>query len=87
MSNYYNGAGLAFIETSGITAEYLRYIPEFYYDMHTGYADESFPAGKNVWGFDATFLSLGTVEVRDSVGTYVGDYLAWCRAVMFLLSI
>lgn len=77
LSNYYNAAGLAFIETPAITAEYLGYVPGLYYDMHTMYVAGSFPTGKNVWGFDATFLTLGTVEVRDSVGTYIGDYLAW----------
>jgi hypothetical protein len=81
LSNYYNAAGLAFSEAPAITGEYLGYIPGFHYNMHSAYVAGSFPAGKNVWGFDGTFLSLGTTEVRDTIGTYIGEYLVWRCAV------
>jgi hypothetical protein len=81
LSNYYNAAGLVFTDTPAITAEYLGYLPGLYYDMHTLYVAGSFPMERTAWGFDVMFLSLGTTEVRDMIGTYIGDYLVWRLAV------
>lgn len=76
-ANYYNGAGLAFLESPAITVSYLGYLTGLSPDQHYAYFGMSYPLVNSAWGFDFTFFTPGEVEKRNFEGIYIGTELVW----------
>ncbi len=76
-ANYYNAAGLAFLESPSITATYFTYLTGLRPDMHYFYFGAAYPLVESAWGVDFVYYTLGRVEVRDEWGTYLGERLVW----------
>ncbi len=82
-ANYYNAAGLAFLESPTTCATYFNYLPGFANDMHYVYIAAGIPHIKYAWGFDIMYFSLGKTEVTNELGEYIDTYYAW-RSVLRL---
>ncbi len=76
-ANYYNSAGLVYLASPSIAADYCGYLTEFWNDMHYLYTAWVYPLPAAAWGFDFTFFAIDDVEVRDENGIYLGTFLAW----------
>jgi len=80
-ANYYNAAGLAFLESPSITASYFTYLTGLHPDMRYFYLGAAYPLMKSAWGVDVTYFTLGTYHLVDVWGNYIGDRIPWRLAV------
>lgn len=76
-ANYYNAAGLAFLESPSITASYFTYLTGLHPDMRYIYFGAAYPLTKSAWGVDVTYFTLGTYHLVDVGGNYIGDRTPW----------
>jgi hypothetical protein len=76
-ANYYNAAGLAFLDTPQITGTYLGYLLGLHPDMHHIYIAAAYPFGKSCVGLDFTYYTPGTVSFVDYEGQYLGERVVW----------
>lgn len=76
-ANYYNGAGLAFLESPAITAQYCGYLSGLNPDMHYMYFAVGYPLLKSAWGFDFIYFTPGKHEVIGPTGVYLGESVVW----------
>lgn len=58
-ANYYNAAGLAFLDSPQITGIYLGYLLGLHPDMHHVYVAAAYPFGKSCVGLDFTYFNMG----------------------------
>ncbi len=80
-ANYYNAAGLAFLEEPKVMANYFGYLTGLHPDMHYLYLGAVYPYFKSGWGFDVIYFTPGKTEVRDQFGNYLGDRVIWRLAL------
>ncbi len=76
-ANYYNAAGLAFVESPSVSVTYFKYISGLRPDMHYFYFGAVYPLVKSAWGLDFIYHTLGKIEMRDEQGNYLGERLIW----------
>jgi len=76
-ANYYNAAGLAFLDSPQITGTYLGYLLGLHQDMHHVYVAAAYPFGKSCVGLDFIYFTPGKTSVVNPDGTYLGEYVAW----------
>lgn len=80
-ANYYNAAGLAFLESPSVTASYFTYLNGLHPDMRYFYFGAAYPLVQSAWGVDASCLTLGSYHLYDHWGRYVGERIPWRLAV------
>ncbi|KPK73817.1 hypothetical protein AMJ87_00435 [candidate division WOR_3 bacterium SM23_60] len=76
-ANYYNSAGLAFLQSPMLTATYLGHLTGLAPNQHYAYFAVCYPLVSSAWGFDFIFFTPGEAEKRDSLGIYLGTELVW----------
>ena len=76
-ANYYNAAGLAFLDSPQVTGTYVGYLLGLHHDMHHIYVAAAYPFGKSCIGLDFTYFTPGNVEVVNTEGVYLGRYVMW----------
>lgn len=74
-ANYYNAAGIVFLNLSKFTINYFKYLPALS-DMHYIYVGLAYPLITSGWGFDFTYF---TRELPDYYwqGQYIGTYTSY----------
>lgn len=80
-ANYYNAAGLAFLTSPKITANYFGYLTGLSPDMHYVYCGLAYPLSKSAWGFDAIYFTPGEIAKIDEMGNYLGEVVVWRLAL------
>ncbi|MGB9720705.1 MAG: PorV/PorQ family protein [bacterium] len=74
-ANYYNGAGLAFLQSPCLTLSYFDYLPGLHPDMHYVYFAGAYPFASSGLGFDIIWHTVGKIEkIIDDIymGTVTG---------------
>lgn len=74
-ANYYNSAGLVFLQSPSVTASYLGYLVDLWPNPHYAYCAISYPLVRSAWGFDIAFFTPQEVEKHDYQGVYLGTEL------------
>ena len=76
-ANYYNAAGLVFLESPSFTASYFTYLTGLHPDMHYFYFGAAYPLMKSAWGFDFIYYTLENIRLVDEQGVYLDERLIW----------
>lgn len=80
-ANYYNAAGLAFLEAPSICASYFKNLPGLADDMHYVYIAAGIPMSRFALGVDWTYFTPGKEEVVNDQGEYVDTRYVYRTAV------
>jgi hypothetical protein len=80
-ANYYNAAGLAFLNRSSVTMSYFKYLPGLKEGMQYIYLGAVYPISRQHLGFDLNYFSVGKEEVIDQNGQYIGEHIIYRTAV------
>ncbi len=80
-ANYYNAAGLTFLERPSVTMSYFNYLSRLKEGMQYIYLGAVYPIGRQHIGFDLNYFYVGKDAVIDQNGQYLGEQLIYRMAV------
>lgn len=82
-ANYYNAAGLPFLQAPSMTINYFEYIPDLHREMHYIYLGATCAINRHCLGGDFIYFVPEVVDVVNALGEYIGTYTIYRTAIRF----